>query len=79
MIHDLVLVLASLSVRSASNSESILALSYEFFFFFKDRKVRDFMKQWRCPSSVVAAAMDMIGLFDMIVLLLTKYSNERES
>ena len=56
-----------------------MALSYEFFFFFKDRKVRDFMKQWRCPSSVVAAAMDMIGLFDMIVPLLTKYSNERES
>ena len=47
--------------------------------YFKDRKVRDFMKQWRCPSSVVAAAMDMIGLFDMIVPLLTKYSNERES
>jgi hypothetical protein len=76
VIHDLVLVLASLSVRSASNSESILALSYELL---QRQESSRFYETRRCPSSVVAAAMDMIGLFDMIVPLLTKYSNERES
>lgn len=75
MIHDLVLVLASFSLRLPI----LRAFWHYLMSYFKDRKVRDFMKQWRCPSSVVAAAMDMIGLFDMIVPLLTKYSNERES